>query len=301
MTHATQPLPTTAPPADRPALSSLWALGAMVNFTVMIVCIRYVSDTLTPFDISFFRGAIGVVFMLPFFVTALRSEGLRVFRARRPGLMMLRGVLTYIAVLAWVYAVANMVLADAVALNATIPLWTVVLAAFVLGETVTRLRWIVTLVGFAGVLVILRPGFVEVGWPAILALVSAFFYGASGNVAKLLTRTESPNSIVLYTNLVLALVAAGPALYVWNPPSWEQVPLVLGVGVAGTLAHLCITRAYKLADASFVGPFDFVRMVLVTIAGYVLFGEAASLYVWIGAAMVIGSTVYLARVEAKAA
>jgi drug/metabolite transporter (DMT)-like permease len=227
------------------------------------------------------------------------APGLGQLRTKRPGLMITRGALTYFALVAWIYAVANMVLADAVALNATIPLWTVILAAVVLRERVPAQRWLVIIVGFAGALVILRPGFAAITLAAVSALVSAFFYGASSVASKALTRTERTGAIVFYTNLTLAVVAAAPAFIWWNPPGWAELPLVIGIGVTGALAHVCITQAYRHGDASFVAPFDFVRLVLITAAGYLLFGEAVSYFVWVGAALVIGSAVWLTRVESR--
>lgn len=292
---------TPAANKGHPFSAALWALGAMVCFTAMIVLIRMVSKSLTALDISFYRSVIGVAIMLPLIFRGGVGRGIEQLKTNRPGLMTLRGVLTYIALVAWIYAVSNMVLADAVALNATIPLWTVVLAGLILGERVSKRRWLVIILGFTGALIILRPGFQAISLAAAAALVSAFFYGSAATVTKLLARTEPVNGIVLYTNLALAIVSAGPAIIWWNPPSWAQVPHVLGIGLAGTLAHVCITRAYRLADASFVAPFDFVRLVLITSAGYLLFGEQVSTFVWIGAAIVISSTIYLTRVEARAA
>jgi len=286
-------------PETHPGVSALWALGAMGCFTTMIVMIRYVSDVLTALDIAFYRAVVSVLVMLPVIFRGGLAAGIGQMRTKRPGLMIVRGALTYFALVAWIYAVAHMVLADAVALNATIPLWTVILAAVVLREQVSMQRWMVIMVGFAGALVILRPGFAVVTWAAVAALVSAFFYGASSAVSKALTRTERTGAIVLYTNLTLAVVAAAPAIIWWNPPGLKEWPLVIGIGITGALAHVCITQAYRHGDASFVAPFDFVRLVLITLAGYLLFGEAVSIFVWIGAALVIGSTVYLARVESR--
>jgi drug/metabolite transporter (DMT)-like permease len=290
---------TPAAPETHPGVSALWALGAMGCFTAMIVMIRYVSDALTALDIAFYRAVVSVLVMLPVIFRGGLARGFSQLKTKRPGLMMARGALTYLALVAWIYAVANMVLADAVALNATIPLWTVILAAVVLRERVPMQRWLVIMVGFAGALVILRPGFAEITNAAVAALVSAFFYGSTSVVSKALTRSERTGAIVFYTNLTLAVVSATPALIWWNPPSLAAWPLVIGIGITGALAHVCITQAYRHGDASFVAPFDFVRLVLITLAGYLLFGEAVSLFVWIGAALVIGSTVYLARVESR--
>ncbi|HUT49413.1 MAG TPA: DMT family transporter [Alphaproteobacteria bacterium] len=288
-----------AAPAPHPVRLALWALGAMGCFTAMIVMIRYVSDAMTALDIAFYRAVVSVLVMLPVIFRGGLARGIGQLKTKKPTLMIARGVLTYIALVAWIYAVASMVLADAVALHATIPLWTVLLAALVLGERVSVQRWLVVGIGFAGALVILRPGFAEITWAAIAALASAVFYGGGAAVSKALSRTERVTAIVFYTNLVLVIVSAAPALIWWNPPGLKELPLVIGIGVTAAMAHICITQAYRLGDASLVAPFDFVRLVLITAAGYLLFGEAVSIFVWFGAALVIGSTIYLTRAEAR--
>lgn len=285
--------------ANHPVQGALWMILAMTSFTVMIVLIRTISKTQTAFDIAFYRALVGLALMLPFLLRGGLGEGLSSLKTKRFGLYMTRGLFTYLAVVAYVYAVGHMILIDAVALNSTIPLFTIVLATLVLGEKVGPRRWLATMAGFGGALIILRPGLVEVGLPAILALVSAGCYGATGIVVKVLSRTEPAVRVVFYTNLLLALFAAGPALIFWNPPGWDEALPLLGIGASATLAHLCMVRAFAAADASFVAPFDFVRLVLVTFAGYFLFGETSSPWVWVGAIVIFASAITITRIEAR--
>ena len=292
------------PATGRSRLRSGWSQG-WLSFTAMIVMIRYIADPrlnavpLTAIDIAFYRSLVTVALILPFYFRRGMAKGLMGLKTRRMKIYCLRGVFTYTALTTYVYAVAHMVLVDAVALNSTIPLFTALLAAVFLRERVGPLRWLVTAVGFVGVLVILRPGAIEISWAAVAALVSAFFYGATGITVKMVSATEPTWRIVFYTNALLAVIAAIPALVLWNPPSLQQAPIVFGVGLAATLAHFCLARAFSLADASFVAPFDFIRLVLITVAGYVLFDEVASVWTWIGAIIVFGSAIYLTRAEAR--
>ena len=285
--------------ADHPVRGALWMSAAMASFTVMIVLIRTISDTLTAFDIAFYRALVGIALTLPFVLRGGLRRGLASLETTRTGLYVLRGLFTYLALVAYVYAVGHMILVDAIALNSTIPLFTVVLAALVLGEKVGARRWLATLAGFTGALIILRPGLVEIDLPAILALASAACYGATGIVVKVLSRTEPTTRIVFYTNLYLALFAAGPALIFGGPPGWSEALPLLGIGASATVAHFCMVRAFASADASFVAPFDFVRLVLVTFAGYLLFGETSSSWVWVGAVVIFASAITITRIEAK--
>lgn len=285
--------------ANYPVQGALWMIAAMTSFTVMIVLIRSISDTQTAFDIAFYRALIGLALTIPFVLRGGLRKGLASLKTRRIGLYMTRGLFTYLALVGYVYAVGHMILVDAVALNSTIPLFTVVLATLILREKVGPRRWLATLAGFVGALIILRPGLIEVGLPAILALASAACYGATGIVVKVLSRTEPVARVVFYTNLLLALFAAGPALIFWNPPGWNEALPLLGIGASATIAHFCMVRAFAAADASFVAPFDFVRLVLVTFAGYFLFGETSSPWVWVGAVVIFASAITITRIEAK--
>lgn len=284
--------------AHQPVRGALWMSAAMASFTVMVVLIRTISDTLSAFDIAFYRALVGIALTLPFVLRGGLGQGLELLKTKRAGLYVVRGLFTYLALVAYVYAVGHMILVDAIALNSTIPLFTVVLAALVLGEKVGVQRWLATMVGIAGALIILRPGLVEIGLPAILALASAACYGATAIAVKVLSRTEPAARIVFYTNLLLALFALGPALIFGGPPGWNEALPLLGIGASATFAHFCMVRAYEAADASFVAPFDFVRLVLVTFAGYLLFGETSSPWVWVGAVIIFASAITITRIEA---
>ncbi|MCZ6859063.1 MAG: DMT family transporter [Alphaproteobacteria bacterium] len=284
---------------NHPVLGALWMTAAMTSFTVMVVLIRIISDRLTAFDVAFYRALVGIALTLPFLLRGGLGEGLILLKTTRYGLYVARGLFTYLALVAYVYAVGHMILVDAIALNSTIPLFTVVLATLVLREKVGPRRWLATMAGFTGALIILRPGLVEIGLPAILALASAACYGVTGIVVKILSRTEPAVRIVFYTNLLLALFAIGPALIFGNPPGWGEALPLLGIGATANFAHFCMIRAFSAADASFVAPFDFVRLILVTFAGYFLFGETSSPWVWVGAVVIFASAIIITRIEAR--
>jgi drug/metabolite transporter (DMT)-like permease len=279
-----------------PLRGALWMTGAVTCFAVMAVAIRLLEHRQNAIDIAFWRSVIGVSLMLPFMLRGLR-QGL--FTTRRHGMLFLRAALTYLAMTAYFYAVATINIVDAVALNTTLPLWITVLAALLLGERVGLRRWVATAIGFAGALIILRPGFIAVSPAAMMALGSAVLYSGAAIVVKLLSRTEPATRIVFFMNLYLLLIAAGPAAWRWNLPTWDTVPYLLAIGLSGTLAHVCNTRALAAADASFIAPFDFLRLVMVTLAGWLIFNDPGSVWTWVGAIVVFGSATYITRREAK--
>lgn len=281
-----------------PVRGALWMLGATTCFAAMAIFIRMLSGKQTAFDITFWRSVFGTLVMLPFMLRGMK-EGM--FRTKKLPLMGLRAIFTYIAMATYFYAISAINIVDAVALNATIPLWTILLVVLFLPEKVGPRRWAATAVGFAGAMIILRPGFQEIGVASLLALGSAFFYAAAGIVVKVLSRTEPTARVVFYMNLFLVVIAAIPWAVTWNPPQdWESVLLLIGIGIAGTLAHVCVTIAFRHADASFCAPFDFWRLVLVVFAGWLIFDDPGSVWTWIGGIIVFASAAYVTRREAAA-
>lgn len=281
-----------AAPAVRAAL---WMLGAASFFSVMIVLIRIVSASLPVSNILFYRTFIGLVVLLPFMVRG----GLDGLRPRRIKLYAFRTVAGYGGMLCAFYAYAEIGVAEATALNATIPLWVVLYAGLFLGEKIGPRRWALTGVGFLGALIILRPGFAEISLAAVLALASGAFYGASSVTTKALSRTEPTNRLIFYMNANLALVALGPMLFEFVTPTWADVPLVVGIAASGTCAHICIVRGLKLADASVVMPFDYARLPLAALVGWFIFDQALSIWVLVGSIVVVLSAIGIIRLEAR--
>jgi len=189
--------------------------------------------------------------------------------------------------------------AFATALSFTAPLFTSVLAVLVLGEVMRTRRWTATLLGFAGALVIIRPGIEAVDPVALLAVGTAAIWAGSTILVKVMARTESAGAVVTYLTLFLTPLSLIPALFVWQTPTLEQLGWCALLGLAGTLAHFCMTRALAVADATLVVPFDYLRLPLVALIAFVAFGERPDLWVWLGGGIIAASSIYIARREAE--
>jgi len=288
-----------APSGPRTAWPAVvYAVGAVIMFVVMAVCIRALASRLPAGDITFYRTFFGLVLMLPFVLGRGPSYARGLLATRRLGLLTLRALLTYSAVIAYFYAVTRIPLAEAIALNSTLPIFVTAMAAAMLGERVGIQRWLAVALGFAGALVILRPGFTAVSWPALASFASAALYAAAAIDVKILARTEPPARIVFYMNLLVSVLALAPVVVDFTLPLWSDLPYILAIGAAGTLAHLFQSNALKRADASFVAPFDFLRLPLAAIAGFILFDDQPSVWVWAGAALIFASAFWIARREA---
>lgn len=276
-----------------PARGALWMVFSCATFACMAAIIRHLSAELSPLEIVFFRNLFGLLVLLPW----LAREGLGGVRTRKLPLYVARSIVGLTAMFAWFSALGMMPLADAVALNFTVPLFAIIASILLLHERVGIHRWSATLVGFAGTVVILRPGVTEFSLGAAFALGSAAGFALSMALIKILSRTESPATIVFYQGLIMTPLSLIPALLVWQTPSWVELAWLLGLGALATAAHLGLARAFSIAEASSIVPIDFVRLPFAAAFGYFLFGEAVDLWTWVGAAIIIASTVYIARRE----
>ena len=276
-----------------------WMLLACIGFAVMTGLVRQAADSgVHPWEVAFFRSFFSLVVMGPWIAKA----GLAGLRTARLKLYTLRASVGMVSMLAWFWSVSLLPIAEATALGFTAPFFTTIMAALILHEVVRLRRWAAVIVGFVGTLVILRPGSGDL--PALGAAVALFAAGTqacSTIMVKTLSRTESPNAIVAYMGIYATPLSLIPALFVWTWPSWAQLGWMALVGIVGTFAHLCFTRALRAADASAVMPIDFARLIFVAIIGIVAFDQIPSVWTWVGAAVIFASGIYVVRREAIAA
>ncbi len=278
-----------------------FALVSALCFVGVPICVRYLSAWLGSAEIVTLRNAIGFLLLLPWATRAVWRAG---WTALAPGPLkfhVLRALFNGVGMIVWFWAIANMQIGDAMALQFTLPLWTMVFAALLLGEHIGPRRIAALLVGFSGVLVIMRPGFAEIGLPAVAALTSAALYALAVVLIRRQTQSAPPTIIMFYTTILMALVGLGPALFDWRPVPAAAVPWLVTLGIVGFLAQFFLAHALKLAEAKVVVVFDFLRMPLAAAAAFVLFGELSDLWTWIGAAIIFGATYYTAQRDAKAA
>ena len=276
---------------------ALWMSAASIFLGILSVTVRHLSKDLHPFEIAFFRNFGQFALMLPWVV----YSGIGVMKTERIGAHVRRSIFGIIAMLTWFTALSLVPVAKATALGFSAPLFATLGAALFLGETVRARRWTATALGFVGTLIIVRPGFQTLNGSELLALGSAALIAGALLSNKSLARTENPNVMVVWMGLFMTLFSIGPAIYVWQWPQGETWAWLALTGVIATFAHQSINRAFKTSDASYVMPFGFVQLPAVALMGYMVFGEVADIYTWIGAAVIFSSGVYIVHREAKAA
>ncbi len=287
---APNPQPATSP---LPLRAVLLMLGSACLFALMAVVIRLASAQLHPFQITFFRSAFGALFALPL----LYVHGWQLLRTPRLGFYVLRCVLGMGGMLAGFWAIVNLPLAEAVALSYSSPLFVTIGAVLFLGEIVRRRRWSAVLVGFIGVLVIVRPGSAAFSAASLVALLAASMSGAVTISIKWLTGSEPADRIVLLTSLLWVPLSLPAAMAVWQWPHADIWPWLVLSGALGTGGHYCWTRALRLADASLLAPFSYLQLLIVAALAWWIFGEDVDRYTAAGAAIIIGASLYIAQRE----
>lgn len=270
---------------------------ASAFFATMHNAIRYVTfdEGVDPFVVAFFRNFLGLIVFIPIFT----RMGIGVLRTPKIHWHMGRALLNSASMLSWFTALSLMPVADATAVSLIGPVFIALLAMVLLKEHVGPVRWIGIALAIIGGLIVVRPGFAEVSSGVWLVLFSAVAVSNSKVIAKVLTRTEGPATIVAYLTLLMTPITLIPALFVWQTPTLEQLAVMAVIGVCGTVGHLMFVQAYKLADISLVEPAMFTRMVWAALIGYLLFAEFPEFWTWIGAGVIVVGTTLLARKESR--
>ncbi len=267
---------------------------AGVFFTGLGVMIRMANREVHVLEIVFFRYFISLLIMAPW----MMRRGLGGLRGNNLPLLGARSVSSYIGAMLWFASIIFMPLAEATALGYTMPLFVTLGAVLFLGEVVRKRRWLAVFAGFAGTLIILRPGIEAITWPAMFAIGGALFIACSALMVKVLSRSDSPDTIVLYMAVFSTPLSFVAASFVWVTPSLETLAWLTAIGLSSTLAHLAYTRSFAIADASAVLPYDYLRLLMVAVVGFAIYDEVLDFWTWVGTAVIVGSTFYIARREA---
>ena len=277
--------------------AALLMLGSTVFFGLMAVSIKLASVTLHTFEIAFFRNFFGLLAALPL----LLRHGPGLLKTTQLPRYFIRCLIGVVSMFCGFWAIGHLPLAQAVSLSYSTPLFVTIAAVWFLHEQVRARRWAAVVLGFIGVLVIVRPGSASFTAGSLVALSAAVLSGIVSIQIKQLSATEPADRIVLWTTMLWVPMSLGPALLVWEWPHGITWLWVAAAGVLGTGGHLLWTRALKLGDVSALTPISFMQLPLVAVFGVVLFAEALDRWTVLGAAIIFAANAYLAHREAQLA
>ena len=273
----------------------LWISVGAFLFAVVDVFVKSLGRKFDPLEISLFRYSIGMIVLTPVF---LRMGWGGLATGRLP-LHLLRMSLAFMAQLGIFVSVIYLPLADATAFMFSKPLFTTVVAVFLLSEVVSARRWSATFVGFLGVLVMVRPGSDSMDPVALIAVGSAMTFAFANVLIRKLSTTEPPSRILFYYHVGGILIFTGPAAWVWRTPEGIEWLLMAGIGVFTTMGMVCYVRAFSAGEANAVGPAENLRLIYAALFGYFLFAEIPSIWTGIGAVIIVAATYYIAHSEAR--
>jgi drug/metabolite transporter (DMT)-like permease len=277
--------------------AALWMAGWLLLMVVIAVAGREATRELTVFQVMMMRSGLGLVMVWPL---VHRAGGLRAMRTQHLSQHVARNAVHYAAQYGWFAALSLIPLAQVVAIEFTMPIWSALLAAAMLGERLDRARISAVVLGLAGVVLIVRPDAAHINIGQWIALAAAFGFGISVVLVKSLTRTDAAIQVSFWMLLVQFAIGLVPALAVWQWPSATGWAWVLLVAFCGAYSHYCFARAMQLADAMVVVPMDFVRVPLTALAGWALYAERVDLLTLAGMGLILaGNGLNLLRAGAR--
>ena len=266
---------------------------ATVLFSIMHASIKFMSTSMHPFVIAFFRNLFGLLVIAPWFI----KYGLKPLKTNRIKLHMARSFFNVIAMLSFFYSLSIAPLADVASLAFTAPLFASILAVIFLKEIVGFKRGIAIIFGFIGALIVIDPVYSSINNGHILVLLSASVWSVSLIIIKILGRTESSVTITSYMVIIMIPLSAIAAYFYWQLPTLKDLFFLMIIGVCGTGAQMLLAQALRQGDTSIIMPFDFLKLIWAVGIGYLFFFEVPSLNTWIGSIVIFLSTLYIAYRE----
>jgi len=273
---------------------ALISLGTIL-FSLTDIAVKTLGNAYHPYQLSLIRYIVGFAMLAPIFW----GMGLDGLKTRRAGLHVVRLALATLAQLGFFISVIELKLADATALMFSKPLFTTLVATIVLHELVSARRWTATAVGFAGVVVMMRPGAGSFDPVMLVAVGAAMSFAVANVIIRLMSSTEPPNRILFYYHVGGIGLLLIPALYEWRMPTGIDWLLLALVGFLTTLGMICWVRAFSVGEANAIGPMEYVRLIYAGLFGYFLFGEAIDLWTVAGGVIIVGSALFITRDEAR--
>lgn len=272
---------------------AFWMLVSSIGFAAILVIVRELSETMPVIVLNFWRNIFAVLLFIPWIL----RTGTAGLKTQRLPLFTLRALFMVTSSIMLFYAAILIPIAEATAISFTSPLFATLLAALLLKEKVGWRRAMALAVGFAGVLVIMRPGVEAISPGALIAIASSLLFAFVVIMGKRLAATESPELVILLLSLLSLPISFVPALYVWDVPEGREWFWVIGLGVAANVNMYGIQRALGAGDTSLTQVFDFIRLPAAALAAWIAFREIPDPWMWAGAAIIFIAAVYTTRRE----
>lgn len=274
-----------------------WMLISAFGYAGSIAIVHHLAARLPVFEIALARNVFGLMFMLPW----LMKVGPGALRTGHIGKHAVRGLLSATNMWCLFAALAYAPVADVSAITFMMPVVAAVLAVFILKERTTPMQWLATLAGFAGALIVIRPGMAGYN-PGLLFAVGAVCAGSLvAMMIKTLLKYDSGDTVAAWLFISHTVIGIVPAIVVWVAPTWQEWLWLVLLGWVGAIIQRTFNRSMSMADATVVLPYNFTRLIWAALFGYVFFAELPDLWTWIGGTVIFAASVWLTRINAKRA
>jgi len=288
------PIPGIPAPNSAFVFAAVLMIISVTLFTVSHGIVRGIGGEIHPFEIAFTTNLFSFVFFLPWLIRT-RFRPMRTGKIRSHGV---RAVFNVGAVCTWYFSLTLMPIADAVALSLMGPLVATLGAVLFLGERARTRRWVGMGIGVLGALLIIRPGFQSFNIGYAVVIVSLVCTAGSRLLTKKLTLSESPAANGAWLALMQIPISFTLALSVWQWPTPTQLVMMISIGLLAGAAYYTLTAAYARADVGALEPFNFIRLIIAALIGYLVFAEDIYIWTWAGGVVIVASTTYVAHREA---
>ena len=273
---------------------ALLAIGATFFGSFMGAGVKLLSTDLHPIIICFYRCLMGLMIITPF----VARNNFKALKSSNTKLQLIRASINIISMICWFSAIGMMHFEKATALGFTTPLFTTVLAVIVLGEVIRFHRTAALILGFVGIIIIVRPGYMPFEFGTLLMLAASFSFSFVLILVKKLSDTDSSLTIIFYHLLYMTPVFFIISLFYWESVNFNQLIIFAFMGAAGLLSHWCLAQAFKLSDTTFVMPLQFTKLIWASLIGLFIFAEQPDIWTWIGGIVIFISVIYITYREA---
>ena len=281
---------STQDSSDRPLLGIMLMLGGIAAFSIMDAVIKWLTADYPIAQVVALRSWFGLPLLAIF---ALYGKSLKSLATRRPLVHVTRYLLVLLLSFSFFWGLSQMKLVDAIAITFAAPIFITLLSVPLLKEAVGLQRWLAILVGFCGVLIMLRPGPGVFQWAALVVLGSVLVYALLMITTRAFKATETTTALLLYPQLGMSLTGILLAPFFWVPPDGFDLLLFALAGCFGSIGGVCVTHAFRLGAAAVIAPFEYSALIWASLLGYLLWGELPDSYTLIGAFVVVSSGLYI--------
>ena len=269
-------------------------LVSTLTAAFMVTGVKYLSNDLNTFTICFFRCFIGLIIVLPF----IAQNKFKALKSKNIKLQFYRGLVNVLSMITWFSAIGIMHLEKAAALGFTAPLFTTLLAVIILREVIRIHRITALFLGFLGVLIIIRPGYLPLDVGTLLILTASLSFSIVLIMVKKLSDVDSSLTIIFYHLLFMTPITFIFAIFFWEGINMSQFFIFILMAFAGLISHWCLAKTFKLSDTTFIMPLQFTKLIWASIIGYYIFSELPDLWTWFGGIIIFTSVIYITYREA---